>query len=151
MKKKKILAAASIGGHWIQLLRICKGLEATHELAYVSTHEKCAKMVEGHSFHKLIEFSRWDWYKMFPAFISGLNIVRRENPDVVITTGAAPGFIILFAAYLLGKKTIWVDSIANVNHMSLCGRVAKKCATKCYTQWEELEGKGVDFSGNVIG
>lgn len=151
MKIKKVLAVASIGGHWIQLLRICKGLDGTCELAFASTHDKCVNMVEGYSFHKLIEFSRWNWYKMFPAFINDLNIVRKERPDVVITTGAAPGLIVLFAAFLLGKKTIWVDSIANVNHLSLCARVAKKFATRCYTQWEELEGKGVDFSGNVIG
>ena len=151
MKRKKILAVASIGGHWIQLLRICKGLENTNDLAFASTHEKCAKMVKGHSFHKLIEFSRWDWYKLFPAFFNDMSIVRKEKPDVVITTGAAPGLIVLFAAFLMGKKTIWVDSIANVNHLSLCGRIAKKFATKCYTQGEELGKDGINFAGNVIG
>ena len=151
MRLKKVLAVASIGGHWIQLLRISKGLEGTCDLAFASTHDKCAKMVEGHSFNKLIEFSRWDWYKLFPAFFNDISIVRKENPDVVITTGAAPGLIVLFAAFLMGKKTIWVDSIANVNHLSLCGRVAKMFATRCYTQWEELGGSGIEFSGNVIG
>ena len=43
---KKVLAVASIGGHWVQLLRIASSLEATHEVAYMSTHEKCATMVE---------------------------------------------------------------------------------------------------------
>ena len=80
-----------------------------------------------------------------------MSIVRKEKPDGVITTGAAPGLIVLFAAFLMGKQTIWVDSIANVNHLSLCGRVAKKFATKCYTQWEELGKDSVNFAGNVIG
>ena len=151
MRLKKVLAVASIGGHWIQLLRISKGLEGTCDLAFASTHDKCAKMVEGHSFNKLIEFSRWDWYKLLPALFNEISIVRKEKPDVVITTGAAPGLIVLFAAFLMGKKTIWVDSIANVNHLSLCGRVAKMFATRCYTQWEELGGSGIEFSGNVIG
>ena len=151
MRLKKVLAVASIGGHWIQLLRISKGLEGTCDLAFASTHDKCAKMVERHTFNKLIEFSRWDWYKLFPAFFNDISIVRKEKPDVVITTGAAPGLIVLFAAFLMGKKTIWVDSIANVNHLSLCGRVAKMFATRCYTQWEELGGSGIEFSGNVIG
>ena len=151
MRQKKVLAVASIGGHWIQLLRISKGLEGTCDLAFASTHDKRAKMVEGHSFNKLIEFSRWDWYKLFPAFFNDISIVRKEKPDVVITTGAAPGLIVLFAAFLMGKKTIWVDSIANVNHLSLCGRVAKMFATRCYTQWEDLGGSGIEFSGNVIG
>ena len=148
---KKVLAVASIGGHWVQLLRIASSLEATHEVAYMSTHEKCATMVEGHRFYKIKDFSRWDAYKVVPAFFSAMNTVRKENPNVVITTGAAPGLIVLFAAFCLGKKTVWIDSIANVNHLSLCGRIAKKFASRFYTQWEELATDGVHFAGNVIG
>lgn len=148
---KKVMAVASIGGHWVQLLRIASALEATYEVAYMSTHEKCSTMVKGHRFYKIMDFSRWDAYKIIPAFFSALLNVKEENPSVVITTGAAPGLIVLFAAFLLGKKTVWVDSIANVNHLSLCGRIAKKFATKCYTQWEELGKDGINFAGNVIG
>lgn len=108
-------------------------------------------MVEGHRFYKIKDFSRWDAYKVVPAFFSAMNTVRKENPNVVITTGAAPGLIVLFAAFCLGKKTVWIDSIANVNHLSLCGRIAKKFASRFYTQWEDLAQDGVHFAGNVIG
>lgn len=53
--------------------------------------------------------------------------------------------------FLFAEKTVWIDSIANVNHLSLCGRVAKKFASRFYTQWKELEDKDVFFAGNVIG
>ena len=39
MKRKKILAVASICCNWIHLLRICKGLENKSDLAFASTHE----------------------------------------------------------------------------------------------------------------
>lgn len=148
---KKILAVASIGGHWIQLLRITARLEDAYEIAYMSTHAKCASMVEGHRFHQMEDFSRWNAYKIVPAFFSAWSTVKKENPAVVITTGAAPGLIVLFAAFCLGKKTIWIDSIANVNHLSLCGRIAKMFASRFYTQWEELAADGVHYAGNVIG
>ena len=148
---KKVLAAASIGGHWVQLLRIAKGLEKNYDIAYMSTHDKCATMVEGHRFYKITDFSRWDAYKVIPAFFCALNTLRKEKPSVVITTGAAPGLIVLFAAFCLGKKTVWIDSIANVNYLSLCGRIAKKFASRFYTQWEDLAQDGVHFAGNVIG
>ena len=32
---KKILAVASIGGHWVQLLRIAKPLEEHYEVVYI--------------------------------------------------------------------------------------------------------------------
>ena len=148
---KKILAIASIGGHWIQLLRITKAMESFYDISYMSTHAKCASMVEGHAFYSMKDFSRWNAYRVLPAFFSALSIVRKENPTVVISTGAAPGLIVLFAAKCLGKKTIWVDSIANVRHLSLCGRIAKKFVSRCYTQWEENATDGVLFAGNVIG
>lgn len=148
---KKILAVASIGGHWVQLLRIAKPLEENYEVVYMSTHPKCQSMVGDCGFHTIMDFSRWNTWKILPAFFSALNVVRKENPHVVITTGAAPGLVVLFAAFCLRKKTVWIDSIANVNHLSLCGRVAKKFASRFYTQWKELEDKDVFFAGNVIG
>ncbi|MCD8290239.1 MAG: oligosaccharide biosynthesis protein Alg14 [Prevotella sp.] len=149
--KNKILAVASIGGHWVQLLRIAKGLEDNCEVVYMSTHEKCATMVEGHRFYKLQDFSRWDAYKLFPAFFNAIKFVWKEKPDVVITTGAAPGLVVLFAAKCCGKRTIWVDSIANVNHLSLCGRIASHFASRIYTQWKELGNEKILSTGNVLG
>ncbi|MCD8203209.1 MAG: glycosyltransferase [Prevotella sp.] len=151
MKNNKILAVASIGGHWVQLLRIAKGLEENCEVVYMSTHEKCATMVEGHRFYKLQDFSRWDAYKLFPAFFKALKLVMKEKPDVVITTGAAPGLVVLIAAKCCGKRTVWIDSIANVNHLSLCGRIASHFASRIYTQWKELENDKILSIGNVLG
>lgn len=48
MTERKIVAVASIGGHWIQLLRITRTLESEFDVSYVSTHEKCGVMVNGH-------------------------------------------------------------------------------------------------------
>ena len=149
---KKVLAVASIGGHWIQLLRLAKGLEATYDVAYMSTHPKCAAMVEGHRFYQVRDFSRWDAYKVMPAFFSAIKVLRKERPDAVVTTGAAPGLIVLIAAKMLGKKTVWVDSLANVNCLSMCGRLAKRFfADRTFTQWQELSGEGLEYAGNVIG
>lgn len=146
----KVLAAASIGGHWVQLLRIAKGLDENDDIAFASTNPKCANMVEGHRFYLMPDFSRWDAYKMIPAFFKSLKIIHKERPSTVITTGAAPGLILLFAAKLCGKKTIWIDSIANVAHVSASGRIARKFASRIYTQWPELSNNGIVFSGNVL-
>lgn len=151
MDKKRIMAVASIGGHWIQLLRIAKPLERNYDVVYMSTHEKCAKLVEGHEYHTMPDFSRWDAWKLVPAFFHVLNVVRKVKPCAVITTGAAPGLIVLMAAKCIGKKTIWVDSIANVKHLSLCGRIASHIASRTYTQWPDLATNKIVSSGNVLG
>jgi len=151
MTMKKVFAVASIGGHWIQLLRIAKPMEEKYEMVYLCTHPKCETMVEGNKFHLISDYSRWDAWKMIPSFFQLLRIVRKEKPDAIITTGAAPGLMCLLAGKILGRKTIWIDSIANVQHLSASGRIAAKFATRVYTQWKDLATDKIVFAGNILG
>ena len=150
-KKLKVFAVASIGGHWVQLLRIAKALEKDFDVVYMSTHEKCATMVEGRVYYSMNDFSRWDFYKMFPELLHSIYIICKEKPSIVITTGAAPGLVCLFAAKICGIRTVWIDSIANVEHISFSGRIASKFASRIYTQWPSLAGNKVIFAGNIFG
>lgn len=149
--RKKILAVASIGGHWVQLLRITRPMEERYEVVYLCTHPKCETMVEGRKFYLMKDFSRWDAWKMIPAFFRLLCIILKEKPKAIITTGAAPGLICLLVGKILFRKTIWVDSIANVQHLSASGRIAKMFASKIYTQWSDLAIEKVTYAGNILG
>lgn len=151
MEKKKIMAVASIGGHWVQLLRLAKPLEDQYEVVYVCTHPKCQTMVEDKKFYLMRNFSRWDAWKCVPAFFHVLGIIMKERPKAIITTGAAPGLICLVAGKFLFRKTIWIDSIANVQHLSASGRIALKFASKTYTQWKDLATEKVAYAGNIFG
>ena len=132
MNKKKIFAVASIGGHWVQLLRITQQMEKDYEMVYLCTHPKCQTMVEGQKFYLIEDYSRWNAWKMVPSFFHLLGIVRKEKPEAIITTGAAPGLMCLLVGKMLGKKTIWVDSIANAQHLSASGRIASKFVSRVY-------------------
>lgn len=148
---KKIMAVASIGGHWIQLLRIARPMEERYEMVYVSTHPKCATMVEGQKFYQTTDFSRTDAWKLIPSFFKALKTIRQEKPDAIITTGAAPGLVYLLAGKLSGRKTIWIDSIANAEHLSASGRMASKFVSRTYTQWKDLAIGKIQYAGNVFG
>lgn len=147
---KKVMAVASIGGHWIQLLRIARPMEEHYEMVYVSTHPKCATMVEGQKFCQTPDFSRSDVWKLIPSFLNAFKTIRKEKPDAIITTGAAPGLMYLLAGKLLGKKTIWIDSIANAEHLSASGRMASKFASRTYTQWKNLAEGKIQYAGKVF-
>lgn len=148
---KRILAVASIGGHWVQLLRIARPLEKHYEVVYMSTHPKCKSMVGSCRFHTMTDFSRWNAWKMIPASFRILNILIKEHPATIISTGAAPGLLTIILGRLIGIKSIWVDSVANVHTMSACGKLAQKFANHVYTQWPELTTTKVHYAGNIFG
>jgi len=150
-KTVKILAVASSGGHWIELLRITKALENIFEICYVSTLSNRGNSVKGQHFYMISDFSRTDAMKIVPVFVQTLKIVWGENPDVIITTGAAPGLVMVFIGWLFRKKTVWIDSLANVRRLSLSGRIASLFVSRIYTQWKGLQREGrVFYAGNVL-
>ena len=148
---KKVMAVASIGGHWIQLLRIARPMEEHYEMIYVSTHPKCAAMVEGKNYYLATDFSRSDAWKLIPSFFKAIKTILKEKPDAIITTGAAPGLIWAFAGWLLRRKTIWIDSIANAHHLSLSGRIAALFVSRIYTQWPHLATDKIHYAGDIFG
>jgi hypothetical protein len=77
--------------------------------------------------------------------------VLRERPDVVLSTGAAPGFFALLFGRLLGARTIWLDSIANIEELSMSGRMARRHADLWLTQWPHLaRPDGPECAGRVF-
>ena len=84
------------------------------------------------------------------AFVA-LRIVLKHRPDVVISTGAAPGFFCILAGRLTGARTLWVDSVANGEQLSMCGKLSKRTAHECLTQWEALADEPrVKYRGAVL-
>lgn len=145
----KILAVASSGGHWAQLRRLAPSF-AGHEVVYVTTDAGHWEEVAPARLYAVGDASRWNrWALLRSAARIGL-IVLRERPRVVISTGAAPGYLAITFGALVGARTLWVDSIANVEELSLSGRMASRRADLCLTQWAHLAGDEIRFAGRVL-
>jgi UDP-N-acetylglucosamine:LPS N-acetylglucosamine transferase len=67
-----------------------------------------------------------------------LLLVLKEKPDVVITTGSLPIAIVCLFAKIFGAKIVWIDSIAQLDDLSLSGRLVAKYADLLITQWPEV-------------
>jgi UDP-N-acetylglucosamine:LPS N-acetylglucosamine transferase len=148
--KKKVLAVASGGGHWVQLLRLRPAFEG-QDVAYVTVQPSYASQVPGSRFYAVTDATRWSRWDLVKMICQVSWIVLRERPDVVITTGAAPGVVALRMGKFLGAKTIWLDSIANVEHLSMSGEKVRGFTDLWLTQWPHLAGKdGPACHGSVL-
>lgn len=145
----KIIGIASIGGHWVQLLRVTLAFKDA-EVVFVSTNPDFATTVPGKKFYHIADGSSWNKFKLIKSFWNAFSIVLKEKPDVIITTGAAPGLMGLIAGKFLGSRTVWIDSIANVEKISLSGRIASQFADRVYTQWPDLASSRFMYAGNVL-
>lgn len=148
--KRKLLAIASGGGHWIQLLRLRPAFDE-YEMVFVSMLESYAEQVAPSRFHVVPDASRFDIKGFAPVFFKALRIILKERPAAIVTTGSAPMLAFIVLGRLFGIRTLWIDSIANSERMSSSGRMARKLAHRCISQWPEVaRAEGVEHWGSVI-
>ncbi len=135
--KARILAVSSGGGHWVQLLRLRPAFEG-HRVAYVTVRGSYKADVGDVPFYVINDATRWDKVGLVRMCLKLVWILVRERPRVIVSTGAAPGYFALRFGKLLGARTIWLDSIANVEEMSMTGRLVRRWADLWLTQWPHL-------------
>ena len=146
----KVLLVASGGGHWVQLMRVAPAF-AGQECVYVTTVKGCEAEVGDARLHLVADANRWNKLKMLLLAIRMLLIVLRERPDVVVSTGAAPGYFALRFGKFFGAKTTWLDSVANVERLSLSGQLVGAYADMWLTQWPHLSRPaGPFYEGAVL-
>jgi UDP-N-acetylglucosamine:LPS N-acetylglucosamine transferase len=146
---KRILAVASGGGHWAQLRRLRPAFDG-HEVAYLTTDAGHRSEVGTAHFYVVRDGNRTSKLALLASALQIGLVLLRERPDIVISTGAAPGYLAIRGAKLLGARTVWIDSVANVDELSLSGRLASEKADLCLTQWPHLAGGGVGYRGSVL-
>ena len=137
-KPTRILLVSSGGGHWVQLLRLRPAF-AGHRVAYVTVLDSYRTDVdEGVPFYVIRDATRWNKIGLVIMCLQLLLIILRERPKLIVSTGAAPGYFALRLGKLIGAKTIWLDSIANVEQISMTGTLVQKYADLWLTQWAHL-------------
>lgn len=149
-KQTKVLCVASGGGHWVQLLRLRPAFEG-HDVAFVTVNRAYRGDVPDNRFYTVRDATRWNKFGLIIMLLQIAWVLLRERPGVIISTGAAPGYAAIRIGKLLGARTIWLDSIANVEHVSMAGQKVQRHADLWLTQWEHLASpNGPTFAGAVV-
>ena len=144
-----ILAVASGGGHFVQLKKIMSSFDV-EDVIYYSTIDKPV-LPPNAAYRKIPDGNMSSKTSLIYCFIVLVFKIMYLRPKVIISTGAAPGFLALLVGKLIGAKTIWIDSIANAESLSLAGQKSKWVADFWYTQWPELaNADGPEYIGAVL-
>lgn len=150
-RSKRILLLASGGGHWTQLMRLRPAFQG-HSLVFVGVKAFYQDDVGQAPFETVRDVSRLLPWGLPVTVLKLVYIMLKYRPAVVVSTGALPGLLALaLAKRMLGSSTVWIDSVANVEEVSMSGRKARRYADLWLTQWEHLSTPdGPAFFGSVI-
>ena len=134
----------------IELLRL-KPAFSRCEVIFVSTDKGNSYEVPEFKFYHILNATRKSAWNFFGMFFQLVYIIGKVQPHVIVTTGSAPGLMAIAVGKLFSIKTVWIDSIANVNQLSTSGSKAQRFADLYLTQWEKLsKPEGPHYLGSVI-
>src|ERR1700691_3523545 len=88
---EKVLAVASSGGHWVQLRRVIPAF-AESEVVYVTVLESYRSQVPQNRFYTVNDATRWNKLALVLLALRLGRIIAKERPNVIVSTGAAPGY-----------------------------------------------------------
>lgn len=148
--KPIVLAVASKGGHWEQM---CLLMPAFHgaDITFATTDARLPPKAGVQNFVEVRDYNQDEPLKVLRGMIEMFGVVRRIRPQVIISTGAAPGLVAMVWGRVFGAKTIWIDSIANTRKLSLSGRLAKKICHTVLSQWPDVaQANDCLYKGSII-
>jgi len=76
--------------------------------------------------------------------------VRRLDPDVIVSTGAALAVPFFIVGKLTHRRLVYVESFTRVNSLSLSGRLVYPLADAFFVQWPRVRApRGALYAGSV--
>ena len=84
--------------------------------------------------------------------ILAYKILKKERPDVIISSGAAVAVPFFYLGKLFGCKLVYIEVYDRINTATLTGRLVYPITDAFILQWEEqkkLYPKGINIGGII--
>jgi beta-1,4-N-acetylglucosaminyltransferase len=133
----KLLLVCSSGGHLLLLHQLRPWWEQ-HERSWVTFHKTDAE--------SLLAGERIDWayhptQRSVPNLLRNVRVawqvLRRERPDIIVSTGAGVAFPFFLLAKAFRIKTVFVEAYERLDRPSLTGRLCYPICDLMVLQWEQ--------------
>ncbi|MEK4974590.1 PssD/Cps14F family polysaccharide biosynthesis glycosyltransferase [Niallia sp. FSL R7-0648] len=135
----KVCLVGSSGGH-LTHLHMLKPFWENEERFWVTFDKSDAKSILKNE-------------KMYPCYyptnrnvkntirntILAFKILKKERPDIIISSGAAVAVPFFYLGKLFGCKTVYIEVFDRIDSPTLTGKLVYPVSDKFIVQWEEMK------------
>lgn len=136
----KACFVASSGGHWEELMCL-REIAEEHDTIYITEEGNQAQdsfVKPKYLFRQINRHEKNFIWHFIKLMIKSWKIMKKERPELIVTTGAMIAFPFCIFAKHFGAKLIYVESFARVKDGSLTGKLAYRFADLFLVQWKSL-------------
>jgi len=133
-RRLRICIVSSIGGHLTEVMHLAPILRE-HEVILVLNDVAPFADFPFARVYRIVHAERD--IKVLYNFLESAQILREEDPDIVLSTGAGPAVPFALLARLFTRaRIIFVESAAAVSRATLTGRGMYPLAHRFFYQWD---------------
>ena len=140
MKRKlKICFVCSSGGHLSHLYMLKPFWQDKERFWATFDKEDTRSILQGEKIYPVYYPSNRSIKALIINTYRAVKILRREHPDIIISSGAAPAVPFFWIGKLMGTSTIYIEVFDRINRATLTGRLCYPVTDKFIVEWEEMK------------
>lgn len=135
----KICLVGSSGGH-LAHLNMLKPFWKDEERFWVTFDKEDARSVlSDEKFYPCYFPTNRNIKNLIKNTFLALEILRKEKPDVIISSGAAVAVPFFYLGKLFGAKTVYIEVFDRIDKPTVTGKLVYPVTDKFIVQWEEMK------------
>lgn len=135
----KVCLVGSSGGHLTHLYML-KPFWQDKERFWVTFDKADARSIlEGETFYPCHYPTNRNLKNLIRNTILAWKVLRKEKPDLIVSSGAAVAVPFFYLGKLFGAKTVYIEVFDRIDASTLTGKLVYPVTDKFVVQWEEMK------------
>lgn len=139
LKDMKIALVGSSGGHLTHLYML-KPFWENKERFWVTFDKMDANSLlkDEKKYNCYFPTNRNIWNLIRNTFLA-IKVLRKERPDVIISSGAAVAVPFFYIGKLMGAKLVYIEVFDRIDKPTMTGKMVYPITDKFIVQWDEMK------------
>ena len=136
-KNYKICLVGSSGGHLTHLYML-KSIWESKDRFWVTFNKEDAKSIlNGEKVYFCYYPTNRNIKNLIKNTVVAYKILKKERPDLIISSGAAVAVPFFYIGKIYGAKLIYIEVFDRIDKPTITGKIVYPVADKFIVQWEE--------------
>ena len=135
----KFCIVGSSGGHLTHMYML-KDIWSKHDRIWVTFDKEDARSIlKGEKVYNCYYPTNRNIKNLIKNTFLAFRVLRKEKPDIIISSGAAVAVPFFYLGKIFGAKTIYIEVFDRIDKPTLTGKMVYPVTDKFIVQWEEMK------------